>query len=565
MKNLFTLLLFACSFRATAQTPLANLVFMDQITGSGLFRGCKPAVDHENNLIIGGTYLNHNTKSIVVQGDTIMSGLNPTGDVVVIKLTPQGELIWVKRITSSKFMYLQALVVDKTGHIIVRFNDEGPASLDNVIFAPGTTLLKLDPSGAYEWHNTLTGLDFYYYNDRLTLDCFDNILIGGNTTLHNTDIALDTMIWPPDTIITYVQAPDSIGLNGTLFPPAGYQNMVLMKFLPDGSLTWIKQFPTDAYLMEISAEFGSDIVLCGKMFQDTLVLDNVTLIGNDTASYDQSFYAKLSEDGTARWGGTYFSGIYPFDVRLAPDGSVYASTEFYLSTSYQNITIQSNGLQDILLFKLDSAGVFQWARNIGGPATDQVGLMSVSKKGEVAITSGNTNPIDMGRKYDAQGNLLWINPKSNDFGNRGPDLMVFAPDGSMWLTGWYNGDFSMGPYEFSIWGGPEYTFIAKFSDQDISGPLYTCMQSSATTVSPGPEEAPLRLAPNPAEGFVEISGPVVFSKIRIFNVAGERLADFASPAELPVHIDLAGFRPGLFFIECIDQNGKRSVQKFVKM
>ncbi len=565
MKNLFTLFLILCTIRALSQTPLANLVYMDEITGGGLMRESYPAVDHENNFILGGTYLNHNNKSIVVQGDTILTGLNPSGDVVVFKFNPVGDLIWMKRVASSKFIYLDALVVDKTGHIILRFTNEAPATFGNVTLAPGTTLLKLDPDGAYEWHNTLSGLDFYYYHNRLSLDCFDNIVIGGNTTLHDTDIAIDTMIWPPDTIIQYQQAPDSIGLNGVLFPPAGYQNMVLMKFLPDGSPTWLKQFPANAFLSEISAEFGSDIVLIGKMADDTLVLDNVTLVKSDTAAYDEVFYAKVSEEGMAVWARTNFTNTSPWDIRLAPDGSVYASASFYLSTTYQNTTIQSNGYHDVLLLKLDSSGALQWARGIGNASTNQVGTLTVNKNGDVAIAIDNTNSIDMGRKYDAQGNLLWINPDAGDLGNNGTLSMAFAPDGSMWVSGWFNGDFSMGPYEFSIWGGPDYIFMAKFSDQDIQGPLYTCMQTGATSTAQAQEEAPVRLAPNPAGASVEISGPMAFSTIRIFSVDGKLLTRIDPAAEPTLEVDLSGFEPGLLFIECVDQNGKRTVQKLVKL
>ncbi len=566
MKKIHALLFLTLSFQALAQTPLANLIYMDEITGSSLTTKSIPAVDHESNLLLAGTYLHYGAQSLVVQGDTLLSALNTTGDIVLLKMNPEGGLIWLKRIESDNEQYLQAMVADKTGHIILRFSHSAEATFSGVSLPPGITLLKLDPNGAHEWHNTLNGMFSSQYYNMLSLDCFDNIITGGNTTLHSTGVPIDTFIWPPDTIIQYQLAPDSIDLNGALYPPAGYQNMVLMKFLPDGSLSWLKQFPADAYIADISAEFGSDIVLSGTLHQaDTLTLDNVTLIKSDTAAGVLQFYARFTEDGTALWAHSYFENVYPWDIRKAPDGSIYAGTEYYLTTTYQGVTFQSNGVQDILLFKLDSAGAFQWGRSMGDQYTNQISRLSVNKKGDVAVSGFTINSGEMGRKYDAQGNLLWVNPDNGDSGNNGTGPMVFDPEGNMWLVGWFNGDFGMGPYEFSIWGGPTYTFIAKFSDQDIPGPLYTCMQTSAIFAATEQTQEPVRLSPNPAGTSIEISGSTAFSKIRIFSVDGKWLASIDPPAEPTLEVDLSGFEPGLLFIECVDQNGIRSVQKLVKL
>ncbi len=539
---------------------------MDQITGGALDRKSMVCVDHESNLIIGGTYLGQSTTSIVYQSDTLLSGVNLTPDIVVFKLDAAGNLLWLKRIESSKDQTLYGIVADKTGHIVLNFKNTADATFQGHTMTPGTTIMKLYPNGDYEWHNTLTGMYNYQSNNLLTLDCVDNIITGGNTSFHLTGVPLDTVYNGQDPIILYEQEADSIGLNGAMYPPASTDvNLVVIKFLPDGSLFWLKQFPTEAVMADISAEFGTEIVFNGLMFGDTITLDTVTLIKNDPAAYYEYYYVKLNEEGTALWAHTYFDNAYPWDIRMAPGGSVYFSASFPFTTTYQSTTIQSNGYQDVLVGRLDPAGVFEWAHAVGDQYTNQKSILSVNKNGDVAISGHTSNTGDFGRKFDAQGNLLWVNPDNGDFGNNGTGPMAFDPEGNMWLIGWYNGDFSMGPYEYSIWGGPTYTFIAKFSNQDISGPLYTCMQTGATPATQLASAIPVRLSPNPAGASVEISGPATFSKIRIFSVDGKWLADIDPGVDPVVQIVLQGINPGLLFVECIDRNGQRSIQKLVKL
>jgi hypothetical protein len=95
---------------------------------------------------------------------------------------------------------------------------------------------------------------------------------------------------------------------------------------------------------------------------------------------------ELSKSGAVIWSkyysrqGTNNTSIYPRDISISPAGML-------LLAEYKNDA--NNGLQDIVLFKTDTAGNYLWVKAIGGPKEDEASCLLRSSDNGILV-GGNT-------------------------------------------------------------------------------------------------------------------------------------------------------------------------------
>jgi hypothetical protein len=140
---------------------------------------------------------------------------------------------------------------------------------------------------------------------------------------------------------------------------------------------------------------------------------------------------KLSSSGNFIWAKQISGSSTTSFETIAVDrsGNVYASGQLYgtadLDPGVGTFTASSNGSSDAFVIKLDAAGDFVWAKQLGGPSTDIYRSVVLDTAGNLLLGGIFSGPVDMDpgiaiqshtsqapsamfvQKLDAAGNLVW--------------------------------------------------------------------------------------------------------------------------------------------------------------
>ena len=231
--------------------------------------------------------------------------------------------------------------------------------------------------------------------------------------------------------------------NGTVDfdPGAGVTNLIsaggfdifVSKSDSAGNLVWARRLGgTGTDESHGVAVDGSGNVYSTGIFNGTADFDLGAGISNLTSVGSADiFVSKLDAAGNFVW-AKRFGGV-AFDrsngVSLDGSGNVYTTGYFNGTADFDpgggvtNLT--SAGLEDIFVTKLDSAGTFVWAKQLGGTSGDQSNGIAVDGSGNVFTTGyfrgtadfdpsgGVTNLTSAGfedifvSKLDSAGNFVW--------------------------------------------------------------------------------------------------------------------------------------------------------------
>lgn len=196
-------------------------------------------------------------------------------------------------------------------------------------------------------------------------------------------------------------------------PWAGW-NAVISSYSPLGVHMWTKAFGGGGEDNFCSIHAVSDGVIAGGI----------------TASYGSGgrdlFVAKTDFSGNVDWMNAYGTagnegGYWDTEGIPTNDGG-------YLMTGSTNTAGLTGGGMDILLIKLDSLGVVEWAKTYGGPNNDWSEGLVVSPSGGYAIVGTSESYTNGGRdavllKVDSLGGFEWANSYGQTGCDRGVDVI----------------------------------------------------------------------------------------------------------------------------------------------
>ncbi|MCK4654932.1 MAG: SBBP repeat-containing protein [Candidatus Cloacimonetes bacterium] len=236
------------------------------------------------------------------------------------------------------------------------------------------------------------------------------------------------------------------------------------------------------------------IYLTGS-FKLSSMFGNTELVSN--GNFDV-FVAKMDLAGNWIWavsaGGMGFDRSY--DIVLDNEDNVYVIGRFSNEVDFGSDHLVSEGYTDIFIAKLDSDGNWLWAKQAGGNSHDFVNSIALDSDENIYITGSFWETATFGdstftssgaddifiSKLDANGEWLWAQHCSGDFGDAGTALCI-DQDNNIYFTGEFNGPTNFG--SFVLYGdGWNDMFVAKLDQDGDWLMLLEVISSTTSTVIP---------------------------------------------------------------------------------
>lgn len=385
----------------------------------------------------------------------------------------QVSLNWVKHLGASGEGFTGvSMVIDSNKAVIVAGLFRGTADFDA---GPGVFnmssngdqdlfITEYDSAGNFHWAKHLGGLQGDQVR-QMKLDKHGNIVIMG--------MYQGTMDMDPGPGIVNATAVGS--------------DAFVIKLDNNGNYIWSKQWQVYSInTMEI--DINNNILLGGD-FGGPADFDPGAGVYTLTAGniYNDFFIFKIDENGNFKWAkqmpNQNTASMQELTMTSDSKGAVYMGGNFTQSMDFDpsvgTYIMTSNGDNDGVVIKLDSNGIFSWAKQFGGIATDKVWSVEIDNADNVLLTGQYNGTVDFDPgpavfnlnnatnrgcfivKLNNSGNLIFAKTFTGEaFG----ECITFDSGNNIYVSGgFYNTvDFDPGPAVNSLTEGN--IFITKLNE-----------------------------------------------------------------------------------------------------
>lgn len=449
MKTLFTLAFSLIVTSAFAQSP--NLVWAQKME---LFQHAyfssderiKSTVDSAGYIYAAGQFdrpidfdPGPGTKTLAVD-----TGFFST---YIAKYNPQGGLVWAKQIKSQYGVFASEIKLDGRGGLYLSGYyedttdfDPGPGKVlkpsDGHFYFHGY-LLKLDTAGVFTWVATMDGVGSNppdAYASRISFDSARNVYVGGRIDGTNSFGSGVTF----GSTVLKAEGPGSIK----------HDNFLCKILGQTGAFAWAVAYggSNDAISiadLETDARGNSYLVGTMRLEATPYAVDfdpgpgKQELTPSRRDRYD-TYILKLKPDGSFGWVkridanayGTPFTGVTPNHISLDTSSNVYIAGTYFDTVDFDpgaGVSLRNVvGKKDIFVLKLDSSGIFNWAKSFGGIEEDNVASLNIDAKRNLYLGGDFDSTVDFNpgagvftiasrqssrdiffQKLDAAGDFVW--------------------------------------------------------------------------------------------------------------------------------------------------------------
>ncbi|MBA3682952.1 MAG: T9SS type A sorting domain-containing protein [Bacteroidetes bacterium] len=317
--------------------------------------------------------------------------------------------------------------------------------------------------------------------------------LGDTLTDRGKSIALDaggnvyTLGW-------FQGTPDFDPGSGTFtLSAAGGTDTYITKTAPNGNFIWARSIggTSNEWGTALAVDALGNVCITG-IFQGTIDVDpSPTSYTFSAASGNESYVLKLDGNGNFLWAVSMNGNGYNRADGICVDaaGNIYTAGYFFTTVDFNPgpgvFNLTSAGGEDLYISKLNSNGVFLWAKQIEGLTYADVANITVSALGEVSLggTFDGTLDLDPGintynvssagawdvfvLRLDAAGNFVWGNSFGNN-SNSNAYQMTQNNLGEIYITGNFIGtiDFNPGPPTNMLTSSSDDLYILKL---DVAG------------------------------------------------------------------------------------------------
>lgn len=361
--------------------PEGNFVWAKQLGGFGADYSFAIAVDGAGNAYTTGQF--YGVADFDPGPTTYNLGVGGHTGVFVSKLDTAGNFVWAKQLgAGASYCIGDSIAVDTAGNVYAAGTfsgtadfDPGPGAFSMTANATGavTFVAKLDAGGGFVWAKQLGGGS----RSSVQVDSSGNVVTTGQLwAMGDFD--------PGDG--TYELGPSGVFIS---------------KLDGSGDFVSARQFGGDQSVPNSVVVDGSGSVYTTGSFVGTRDFDPGPGIYNLTAAGADVFVLKLDGAGNFVWakqiGGADADSAYGLTVDGA--GNVYAAGVFEGIADFDpgpnTFNLQTQGSDSGFVVKLDTAGNFVWAGQMGGPnAPVAVNGIAVDGNGSVVTTGTFIKTVD---------------------------------------------------------------------------------------------------------------------------------------------------------------------------
>jgi hypothetical protein len=328
------------------------------------------AIDFSGNVISVGTF--RSTTDFDPGPGIFNLSTASSNDVFIQKLDGAKNFLWAKKIGGTADDQGYGVTTDPAGNIYITGSFIGTVDFDpgagvhNLVSTGGSDdvfICKLDGSGNFVWASNFGSAASTERGIAITIDLSGNVLVTG---------------W-------YA--------NGSF----------IRKLNSSGTLVWFRTYSPGSGVINsnsIAVDQIGGVAIIGN-YSTTIDFDPGAGVYNLTSTgYWDAFITKIDSSGNFMWAKGF--GCFSFDdygnsIAIDRANNVYGTGGFTGSTTFGSTTLSPVGQNDVYVTKLNSAGTFQWTKQMGGASGDVGYGISIDANSNVYSTgrfmgNGDFNP-----------------------------------------------------------------------------------------------------------------------------------------------------------------------------
>lgn len=525
----YLLLFFLTPFILFAQP---GIQWQKTIGGNNLDGFKKALVTSDGYFLSGNSYSN-------ASGDKTVNGFGGSRHVWVLKTTINGDIVWQNAYGGDVGeTYHDAIKTIDNGFLlsITSSSNISGNKIENSRGKADYWLVKINGQGNIEWQKTIGGSEAEF--EMKAISCSDGgYFIGGSSS----------------SPISGEKIENSRDLNQLYF------DFWVLKLDEYRNIEWQRTIGGDEDDRFVVARQTADegFLIAGSSRSNIGFEKSENSRGN---SYD-FWLLKLNPQGDIEWQKTIGSDFTDSlsDMLITPENEILIG-----GTSGEGIsgdkTVDSNGLSDFWILKLNSVGEILWQKSIGGNDQETLHKMSITSTGNYLL-GGISNSSISGDKtsnsrglsdywavlIDTNGNIIGqktIGGNDNEAGTN----VIETPDGGYFVAGSTFSGISGEKTEASR-GQSDY-WVLKLEPNSLafSNPILSGLQ----------------VYPNPTTELVNINFSTNFSgKIKQTDILGKEIKSLSVSDVNEVSFKIEG-EESIYFITLITNSGEKENIKIIK-
>jgi hypothetical protein len=321
------------------------------------------ATDSAGNVYFGGWF--SGTTNVGADSFTTTDG----NSGLVAKYTSTHALVWAdafKGSGGSDSNEVEAVATDAAGNVYVDDGFFGTLTVGGVTLTSNSQsgnsfVAKLNSAGVVQWVRQLSSPSLaFVFNNSVAVDGSGNSCVSGDFT-------------------------GSLTVGSTTLTAAGSsEDGFFAKFDPSGNVLFAKQLGgKGTSAVDSIAVTSAGSILLGGAFTGTVTFGPSTL----TAAGQDGFVSRLDGSGHFVWTQPIVdaqTGTFAAAIVADASGNVYVSGPFSGSAKFGAITLPGGpGTSDVFVAKLNSAGTFQWAVQMGNSGDDETNSLAIDAAGNL--------------------------------------------------------------------------------------------------------------------------------------------------------------------------------------
>ena len=493
--------------------------------------------DADGNVLMAGNFID-----TAYFGDEHVISLGET-DIFLAKYDPQGELIWLIGDGGIDYDYMQGISVYQDGaYALLSFY--GTTRLGGETYSSSGSqdivIAHYDTEGNYRWSRHI-GSPKTDYANAVDTDADGNLIVTGHF--------YDSIAFPDTTVYSIASS-----------------DIFLASFNPAGDLLWIKTMGGSSTDQSYSLSCDDDvnIILTGSFFDDIQIGDTMLTTTAPTGvfvanySYAGDFQFAWQIDGN----GLLAQSFASFDG----NGNILHAGNFTDQVNLGQYQFNAGPFNiDIFITKYDAEGNLLWADHGHSAGSDQLISIDVGPDNKLYLTGHYLDSIQFGNvglayslccgsaeifivKYSEDGTAIWGRQISGVTAL--VEDMCKNIDDKLFLTGMFNGELTLGNLKI-------------YSNGYFSNYLTGMNTDLPSSVESHPDEAGIRLSPNPAVSYLMIDPPQqnTLYSYKIFDAAGK--TSLEGKLSGSTRVNVSALSEGIHFLQLTSDKTYRKLEKFI--